>query len=58
MDELQKIIDKLEPDKALAAITIVADKLLGQVSEQDRLDFVVSLIGEAGTDKVASMVNL
>lgn len=58
MDELQKIIDELEPDKALAAISTVANKILGQVSEQDRLDFVVRLIGEAGADKMASMVNL
>jgi len=58
MDELQKIIDRMAPDAALASLAEAAKKLLVYLDEQARIDFVVSMIGEAGRDKVASLVDL
>ena len=58
MDEIQKIINQTGPEKALAGLGAVLRELVSQVSEELRLDFVVNLIGEAGADKVASLVHL
>jgi len=58
MEEIQKIIDRMDPEEALARIAAVASRLFSQVSEEARLDFVVGLVGEAGADKVASLVHL
>jgi len=58
MDELQKIINRMEPDAALACLAEAAKNLLAHLDEQARVDFVVSMIGRAGSDKVASLVDL
>lgn len=58
MDEIQEIINRIEPEKALTRLGVALSGLFALVSEEVRLDFVVGLIGEAGTDKVASLVHL
>ncbi|MBU4177353.1 MAG: hypothetical protein KKG88_03680 [Proteobacteria bacterium] len=58
MKEIQTIIDRMDPEEALTAMAAVARGLFPQVSEEARLEFVVGLVGEAGADKVASLVQL
>ncbi len=58
MTEIQKIVDQMEPSKALDELTAVTRKLLSHLDEQARVQFVADLIGESGADKIASMVNL
>lgn len=58
MDEIQGIINQIGPEKALTRLGLVLRGLFSQVSEELRLNFVVNLIGEAGADKVASLVHL
>lgn len=58
MEEIQKIIEKMDPEEALSAMALVASGIFPQVSEEARLGFVVGLVGEAGADKVASLVQL
>ncbi|HIJ91502.1 MAG: hypothetical protein OEV89_12600 [Desulfobulbaceae bacterium] len=58
MEEIQKIIARMDPEEALTEMAKVASKLFPQVSEEARLHFVVGLVGEAGADKVASLVQL
>ena len=58
MDEMQKIINRMGPEEALTRLGVVLRGLFSQVSEELRLKFVVNLIGEAGADKVASLVHL
>jgi hypothetical protein len=53
---LQQIVDKLEPKEALKEMTTIIKKLFPLLEEQARLDFVVNLIGDAGSDKISSMV--
>ncbi len=48
----------MAPEAALDEIGAALKKLLPPVSEENRLNFVVNLIGGAGDDKVASMVHL
>lgn len=58
MTEIEKLIDRMAPDDALAALAAAAGKLLSQAGDAARLDFIVSLLGDSGADKISSMVNL
>ena len=55
---LQQIIDQLEPEAALKEMAVIIKKLFPLLEEQTRLDFVVNLMGDAGSDKVSSLVHL
>ena len=55
---LQQIIDQLAPEEALKEMAVIIKKLFPLLEEQARLDFVVNLIGDAGSDKVSSLVHL
>ena len=58
MTGIQELLARMSPEAALEEIGAALKKLLPTVSEENRLDFVVNLIGGAGDDKVASMVHL
>ncbi len=53
-----ELIKKLDPEKALKEIALAVKTLFPLLDQESRLNFVVSLIGDAGADKVASLVNL
>ena len=56
--EIQELLARMAPEAALDEIGTALKKLLPTVSEENRLNFVVNLIGGPGDDKVASMVHL
>ena len=58
MAGIQELLARMAPEAALDEIGAALKKLLPMVSEENRLNFVVNLIGGAGDDKVASMVHL
>ena len=58
MAGIQQLLARMAPEAALDEIGTALKKLLPMVSEENRLNFVVNLIGGAGDDKVASMVHL
>ena len=55
---IREVIEKLAPEKALKEISLAVKNLFPLLDQESRLNFVVSLIGDAGADKVASLVNL
>ena len=55
---IQELLARMAPEAALEEIGTALKKLLPTVSEENRLNFVVNLIGGAGDDQVASMVHL
>jgi hypothetical protein len=55
---IREVIEKLAPEKALKEISLAVKTLFPLLDQEARLNFVVSLIGDAGADKVASLVNL
>jgi hypothetical protein len=57
MAGIREIMERMAPAKALAEIAKALKKILPLVTEEDRLNFVVHLIGSASDDKVASMVH-
>lgn len=58
MPGIKECIDRMTPEKALREIEAALKRTLPLVTDDDRLNFVVNLIGGAGEDKVASMVHL
>jgi len=58
MPGIEERLDRMTPEKALMAIGAALKKILPLVTDEDRLNFVVNLIGGAGDDQVASMVHL
>jgi hypothetical protein len=55
---IEELIKKMDPEKALKEIAQAVITLFPLLEQESRLIFVVSLIGDAGADKVASLVNL
>jgi hypothetical protein len=58
MAGIQELLARMAPEAALDEIGTALKKLLPTVSEDNRFNFVVNLIGGAGDDKVASLVHL
>jgi hypothetical protein len=58
MPGIQERLDRMTPEKGLKEIEASLKKILPLVTDEDRLNFVVNLIGGPGEDKVASMVHL
>lgn len=58
MKELQQVIDRMEPEEALAELVPSVKKLLSHLNEDAKLRFVTELIGGENNDKITSMVNL
>ncbi len=58
MNQIQQIMDNMEPEEALTALARAAARLFPLLGEDALLKFVVALVGQAEGDKVASMVHL
>ncbi|MCU0575080.1 MAG: hypothetical protein MUC41_19150 [Syntrophobacteraceae bacterium] len=58
MEEIESIINRMDPEEALAAITKVLGTLLPSLGEEVRSQFLWDLMGESRGDKVSSLVHL
>jgi hypothetical protein len=58
MEEIQRIIDGIDPQKALTEISRVLNVLFSTLGEEARSQFLWDLMGESGGDKVSSLVHL
>jgi thioredoxin-like negative regulator of GroEL len=58
MDELFKIITRMNPEEALAKITQILERLLTDLNDEARERFLMNLIGQSEGDKVSSLVHL
>jgi hypothetical protein len=57
MQAIEKIIDKLDPDEAMAKLTLVVKKLFPYVTEKTRLDFLYAFTGEAHQETLPGLVH-
>ncbi len=57
-EAIKKILEQKTPKEALKEIAEAVKKLFKLADEQDRMDFVVNMIGDAGKDNIAGMVHL
>ncbi len=58
MDELFKIISGMAPEEALSQITIIMERLLADLDKDARERFLMNLIGQSESDKLAGLVHL
>ena len=58
VEQIQSLIDTMDPKEAASTIAHILKKLFPLLDEDARLQFVMNLIGDAATDKVASLVHL
>jgi hypothetical protein len=58
MSHLEQLLNELEPEEALKEIAYLVRKLFPLLDEKARLDFIVNLVGDVGSDKVSSLVHL
>ncbi|SPF35727.1 conserved hypothetical protein [Syntrophobacter sp. SbD1] len=58
MEEMLKIVARMDPEEALAAISKVLKVLFSALGEEARSQFLWDLMGESGGDKVSSLVHL
>lgn len=57
-NQVLQMLEGLDPDQALAAVTTALKKLFPVLGDEARLRFLAGLVGDTGGDKVASMVHL
>lgn len=57
-DKIQELVNNMEPLDAASALSFVIKGLFPLLDEDARIRFVMSLIGDAGDDKVTSLVHL
>jgi len=55
---LETILEDMEPEKALSMLSSTFRKLLPVLDDEARIEFVINLFGEAGEEKIGSMVHL
>jgi hypothetical protein len=58
MGKIQQLVDRMDPKAAAVEIAEVMRKLFALIDEQTRLDFVMNVTGDTGTDKVGGLVHL
>jgi hypothetical protein len=58
MGGIQELLQSMTPAAAMAEIAASLKTIFPLVADEDRLNFVVNLLGGPGDDKVSSMVHL
>ncbi len=58
VNKIQQVVDTMEPEEALKAVAGAVKNLFSLLGEEAWVNFVIDLVGEPGTDKLASMVHL
>jgi hypothetical protein len=58
MEDLLKLVSRMEPEHALAQISGALEVLFASLGEEARSQFLWELLGESKDDKVSSLVHL
>lgn len=58
MKDIQRILDKIEPEEALVELVPYIKKIISHLDEEAKVRVVTELIGGTNDDKITSMVNL
>lgn len=58
MHEIMKMVERMDPEEALAEMAKALRKLFPVLDEETRTRFLLNLTGESKGDKVSSMVHL
>ncbi|MCU0575172.1 MAG: hypothetical protein MUC41_19620 [Syntrophobacteraceae bacterium] len=58
MEEIERIINRMDPEEVLAEITRILQTLFSTLGAEVRSQFLWELMGESRGDKVSSLVHL
>lgn len=58
MQEIQTLLERMEPEEALAELAPTLKKFLGHLDDEQRIRYISSLVGEQADDKISNMVHL
>lgn len=58
MNEIEQILNQLDPEEAANKTAAALKQLLPLLGEEGRNRFIMNLLGETGQDKISSMVHL
>ena len=58
MEEMLKMVGRMDPEEALAEVAKVLKVLFSALGEEARSQFLWELMGESRGDKVSSLVHL
>ena len=58
MDEMLKIVGRMDPEEALFGVSKALKALFSTLGEEARSQFLWDLLGESRDDKVSSLVHL
>lgn len=58
MNKIQELVDSMDPKAAAAEISEIMKRLFSLLGEESRLDFIMSVIGDTGKDKIGGLVHL
>jgi len=56
--DVKKVTERMEPREAVAQMGEALKRLFPILDEEDRIGFVMNLVGDSGGDKLSSMVHL
>jgi hypothetical protein len=56
--KILRILEQMRPEEAASTLSGVLKKVFRFMDDEARLDFIKDVVGEAGEDKVSSMVHL
>jgi hypothetical protein len=57
-EKIRQIVKQMEPGEAASSLALVIKDLFLLIDEDERSQFIVNLVGNAGEGKVASLVHL
>ncbi len=58
MSSIKRIVDAMDPERAMEEIAAAVKGLFTHVGEQARMDFITALIGDADDESVPGLVHL
>lgn len=58
MNEIEKILNDLDPEDAVTQAAAALKQFLPLIGEEARNRFIMNLLGETSQDKISSMVHL
>lgn len=58
MDNLKKVLNAMPPEQTLELLSQEVRLLLAHLDDESRTRFLVKMVGDAGVDRVASLVDL
>ena len=58
MDEIIRVVERMDPEEALAEMAKALRRLFLLLDEKARTGFILALVGESKGDKVSSLVHL